>query len=286
MMNKSTMIRVAAVSAATGVMAMATWAMRSETEVQADVPVRVVPAVAAGKDVPVREAAFAATGTLKGKVTLDGKAPAPKMVVKKGGPNPDVKPEDKAVCEAEDIPDETLVVGADGGIANVFIYLGRPPAGYKHTPPDEPVVFDQKGCKFFPHGMVVQVGQTVLVKSQDAIAHNTRTTVTRSRPFNQSIKPNESEGVKLVYDRAERVPVEVKCDYHKWMKAYHLVQDHPFIAVTDEKGEYEIKDLPAGKHEFVIWHEMKGWLNRKQEVTIKGGENVLNLKYKLSELGG
>ncbi|RPI83524.1 MAG: hypothetical protein EHM42_08340 [Planctomycetaceae bacterium] len=180
------------------------------------------------------------------------------------------------------MPDESLVVNSKTkGIANVFVFLAKAPAGYKAGKPENAeVVFDQKGCQFLPHGLCVQVGQMVRVLSDDAVPHNTHTFPLRNAGFNQTISPNDRKGVELKYSKAEKLPIEVKCDFHTWMKAYHLILDHPFMAVTDADGRFEIKGLPAGKHEFIVWHEKKGYLDRKYSVEIKkGGDAEVELKY-------
>jgi hypothetical protein len=50
----------------------------------------------------------------------------------------------------------------------------------------------------------------------------------------------------------------IQCDFHPWMKAYIFVMDHPYFAVTNAKGEYSIKGLPAGKYTLTAWHEEIG----------------------------
>lgn len=226
------------------------------------------------QQVQFRTVAAAKTGTFSGVVTLDGAAPDLKPVVGKGE-----KVKDSEVCSVDAIPDESLVVN-DGKIANVFIYLAKAPSGYKAKTPKEAVVFDQKGCRFLPHALMVQTKQEVLVKSDDPIAHNTHTNPLRNTAFNQVIKAGDRTGVPLVYTRPERIPVKVVCDLHKWMNAYHLVLDHPFMAVTDENGKFEITGLPAGKHSFYIWQEKTGYLDRKFTVEIKAGKATeANLKF-------
>ena len=77
------------------------------------------------------------------------------------------------------------------------------------------------------------------------------------------------------------------CDFHSWMKAYHLPLDHPFGAVTDENGNFEIADLPVGDHEFVVWHESaQGQLvERKLKVAVQAGENPpLEIPYSVDKL--
>src|SRR5262249_50030224 len=144
---------------------------------------------------------------------------------------------DAAVCAADAIPDESIVVNSTNkGIANVVIYLAKAPATIKpdlKDPPKDPAVFDQKGCKFFPHVLALRVGQEMRVKSEDPISHNTHTFPSRNPQLNGAISPNDRVGVSYTYKKPESEPVQVVCDLHTWMKAYHFPVDHPYIAVTD-----------------------------------------------------
>jgi plastocyanin len=202
-------------------------------------------------------------GSVKGVVLFEGdfqKIPA--IVATK----------DPAVCAKNPIANERLVVSSGGGVANVFIYLEKKPKGADFEASTEPLVFDQKGCVFLPHSLAIRVGQTVNVLSDDAVAHNTHTFPLRNTGFNQVVQPNDRTGIPLVYTKPEKLPVQVKCDIHPWMEAYHLPLDHPFVAVTDADGKFEITGLPAGTHEFRIWQQEAGYLERKYKVEIKGGE--------------
>jgi hypothetical protein len=44
------------------------------------------------------------------------------------------------------------------------------------------------------------------------------------------------------------------------MSAYWMVTDHPYVAVTDADGRFRIENLPAGKHQFVVWQEKAGYV--------------------------
>ena len=205
-------------------------------------------------------------GSVKGTISFTGDAPKLPPLVKAG----DATAKDSAVCAAHDVPNQELVVGESGGIANVFVFLDRAPKGAEIPEASkEPVIFDQKGCMFIPHAMIVRAGQTVKVVSEDAVAHNTHTFPVRNVGFNTVVAANDRKGVDLVYDKAEKLPVQVKCDIHPWMLAWHLPLDHPFMAVTDANGNFEIKGLPAGKHKFRVWQEKAGLLERGYEVEIK-----------------
>jgi len=211
------------------------------------------------------------TGTLAGVITFQGAIPTLKLLVKKG----DKKAKDAAVCSLHDVPDESLKVNPAGnGVADVFVYLSRAPKGATVPPVGGPVEFDQKGCRFIPHAMVVRLGQTILIKSGDPLAHNTHTNPLRNNPFNQTVQPNDRKGIQLVYDEREPKPVRVKCDIHPWMSAYQLPLNHSFAAVTDATGRFRIAGLPVGKHKIRIWHERANYLEKNYEIEVQAGETT------------
>ncbi len=217
-----------------------------------------------------------ATGSFAGVILFDGEVVQPAPLIAAGAS--DVK--DAEVCSADPVPDESLVVGENKGIANVFVYLRRAPKGFKGKAPTEPLVIDQKGCVFLPHAAVIQAGQPVLIKSSDAIQHNLHTFPNRNQQTNLLISPNEQKGVEIKYSRPEAEPFSVKCDIHAWMSSYHLVLDHPFMAVTDENGKFQIDDLPVGSYEFRVWHERGSVLEKELKVDVKAGEpQEMTLKY-------
>ena len=203
-------------------------------------------------------------GTFSGRVVFDGTPPKLDPLVKEG----DEAVKDKEVCSCKMIPNESLVIGKDSGITNVVVFLRKKPKGFKSEPPSEPVVLDQRGCRFFPHVLAVQVGQEVQVLSDDAVQHNVHSFPKRNQGVNVLMKPNDREGLTLTYRKAESEPVSIRCDIHSWMASYQVVTDHPFVAITDEEGRFSIEGLPAGEQEFRIWHETGGFLERKLVVEI------------------
>ncbi len=229
------------------------------------------PAASATLAVAALTAADTPTGVFKGVVTFKGTPPARKRLFEKNDAKIE-KPDDRAVCAAEDYYSDEFIVNekASNGVANVVIYIEKTPAGYTPPPvPEEPAIFDQKGCRFIPHILIVRCNQKLLIKSGDPVVHNTNITSLRNTGFNQTIAVNNRDGVEYTFKKPESRPVPVKCDLHNWMKAHHLPLEHPLAAVTDAEGKFEIKGVPPGKHTFIVWHEMCGYLNRKLEVDIK-----------------
>ena len=223
-------------------------------------------------------------GSLVGRVVLDGTATNLPPLIAMGA---DVK--DKEVCAKFDVPDERLVLGADNGVANVFVYMQKAPKGsgaLEST--DEALIFDQQYCRFKPHCLIVPTGVTVKVLSEDTVAHNTHSYPNKNQGVNSGVAPGDREGkLQITYNRAESEPIAVKCDYHAWMNAYHLPIDHTFAAITDENGKFEIPNLPAGEHTFAVWHEAASgkFVERKLVVTIASGQaKEVEIKYPSSKL--
>ncbi len=210
-------------------------------------------------------------GHFKGQFVLDGEIP------KLGPTKPAGK--DAEICAAKVLPDETLIVDAKTkGIKNIVVYLKKAP---KNIHPSyaknkaKQLIFDQEICRFTPHVLLVESGQDVLVKNSDACNHNTHILPFRNPELNFLIgpsKPNTDDGKTVNYQLAEFLPTTVKCDLHPHMKAYWMVLDHPYMALTNEKGEFEIKNLPEGEYTFTIWQERVGYINRALEVGIFADE--------------
>jgi len=58
--------------------------------------------------------------------------------------------------------------------------------------------------------------------------------------------------------------VNLKCNGgHTWMNAELFVVPHPYYAVTDETGKFELSNVPAGEYTLVAWHE--SWTVARQE---------------------
>ena len=238
--------------------------------------------LAAGVLVPVQAPAADETGTLKGRIVFDGVAPELPPKVAKGA---NVK--DAAVCAVKAIPNHALEVDRESkGVKNVFVYLERAPrklpAGYDEVP-TEPLVFDQKGCEFIPHALFVRAGRPVLLKSQDAAAHNVRFGGIRNRGINVVVPAGSTEGIEVDVTKQEPVPLPVACDFHPWMQGIWFVAEHPYVAVTGADGSFEIEGLPPGPHSFRVWHESAGFLDRGLRVSVKAGEteDVGEQSYKL-----
>jgi len=69
--------------------------------------------------------------------------------------------------------------------------------------------------------------------------------------------------------------VVMQCGFHAYMESWGLVLDHPYYAVTDQEGRFEIGDIPPGTYKVVVWHPMvRGGSDVEYKVTIKPNETT------------
>lgn len=199
-------------------------------------------------------------GHFTGQFVLEGEMP--KLEPRKVGP------QDKAICSPKNpLPENTLIVDSESkGIANIVVYLRKAPDDIHpklKTPKQKTISFDQENCRFSPHVMLVQVGQTVMVKNSDPVNHNTHIIPFRNKELNFLIRPKDQQGIPVEYKQPEFIPTTVKCDLHPHMRAYWMILDHPYMAVTDKDGKFKIENLPEGDYEFTAWHERVGYITRE-----------------------
>lgn len=199
---------------------------------------------------------------VRGKVTLDG--PIPKMRDIANIPcHPGATP----------LQEEFVVVGKDGGLANVFVWIeGVPNVDGASLPP---ALLDQANCRYDPHAVGVCVGQTLKIRSSDPTVHNVHYSPDRNESRNLSMTRSGDEK-SVSFRSPEFIPV--RCDVHPWMGATIGVFGSPFFAVSDGDGGFEIKHLPAGSYKLLAWHERYGQL--KQEVTLTSDPMTTKFTYK------
>jgi len=162
---------------------------------------------------------------------------------------------DAPVCGKE-AAREAPVVSPDGGLANVVVWVKgvKPPAP---PPPTKGAAVDQVACRYTPHVQAVTVGTQLQVLNNDAVFHNVHGTVqTGSSPLTVFNVAMPFKGGKSPQLLKRPGAIKLRCDAgHAWMSAYVHVFDHPWYAVTDQRGRFTIKDVPPGKYTVELWHE-------------------------------
>ncbi|MBI1884557.1 MAG: carboxypeptidase regulatory-like domain-containing protein [Chlamydiae bacterium] len=196
------------------------------------------------------------TGTISGKVLFKGQALQPKELPMGGNPECSTFHQGKAYSE------ELLV--KDGALQNVFIYIKEGLEQYSFTPPQEPVKLNQAKCLYSPHVVGVQVNQPFILVNSDPTLHNVHSYSQANETWNVGM-PFEGMEVTKTFSKSE-IMITLKCDLHPWMIGYVVVLNHPYFAVTDAQGHFEIKNLPPGKYVIEAWHEKLGTQDQTIEI--------------------
>lgn len=168
-------------------------------------------------------------------------------------------------CNEEPVKFETIITGEGGTLKNAVVYVSKGLEAYKFKPPQEPVVMLEEKCQYKPHVLTVMTGQKLILKNLDDTLHN----VNAVGYFGQGQpKPGDQE-----YIFEEPGAIHFKCDAHAWMSAKCNVFDHPFTAITDFEGKFEIKGLVPGTYTISFWHEEgEKYAAPDQTITLKAGE--------------
>src|SRR2546423_442869 len=148
---------------------------------------------------------------------------------------------DQYICGKEKQA-EDLLVGAQRGVRNAVVWLRTPPGANWPNAPVK-VEMDQKACAFVPRVVLVPVGGTVEFLNSDRLLHNLHSASKDNPTFNRT-QPR-GRAIPIAFAKPEIVRVD--CDLHSWMRAWVVVADHPFYALTGEAGEFELPSVPPGQ---------------------------------------
>ena len=89
--------------------------------------------------------------------------------------------------------------------------------------------------------------------------------------------------IEGLYESEFKIRARLPGQQDGWMEAHLWVMDHPFYAVTNTEGEFEILDLPPGNYVVSAWHEKLG--EQSEEITVHKGGSISNFKFRIrSEL--
>ena len=189
-----------------------------------------------------------AEGSIIGTITFEGKAPKMKPLKLDADPicvvNNEIAPKK-----------EWLILDENKGVKNALVFITEG-LNIDYSPPEEPVVIDQKGCIYSPHVVGIMAGQQLDILNNDGTLHNIHALPKVNKEFNKA-QPRSKKKLSVKFEKPE-APFKVKCDVHPWMGAYIGVFDHPCFAVSGDDGTYIISDLKPGEYVIEAWHEKLG----------------------------
>jgi plastocyanin len=137
---------------------------------------------------------------------------------------------------------------------NIAVYVDAI-ADKKFDAPKDHIVMDQRKMTFIPRVVAVQQGTTVDFLNSDAVGHNV---YWPSIGGNKKLSHNLGtwpKGDKKPFQFNDLGSVPLLCNVHPEMSGYIVVVPTPYFAVTDKEGNFEIKNIPAGKYTLKTWSE-------------------------------
>lgn len=167
-------------------------------------------------------------GTVKGKVVT--KKDVPRRTARRYPGKHSQKP-----GKLEPIPAVVMITGP---------IKGFPPP----KPPKNPEIV-QKDFAFKPSLLVVPVDTVVSFPNRDMEFHNVFS-YSKTKRFDLG-RYHQGESKSVRFDKPGIG--KIYCEIHEWMRAVIVVVENPFYAVTDAGGHYEIKDIPGGTYELMVW---------------------------------
>lgn len=202
-------------------------------------------------DQSYREVAVMNGGTIRGNVTFKGVRPASETIPVSA---------DVGSCGKTKTL-SSVEIGPNQGVKNVIVGLQGVSTG-KAQERAVHVSLDQLRCEYAPHILIAPRGATIDFVNSDSILHNVHAYDLEAQADPQSGPKTlfnialPIKGMKIQKPMTQAGLVRLLCDAgHPWMNAYVLLTDHPYFAVTDELGKFEMANVPPGTYTIRMWHE-------------------------------
>jgi len=169
----------------------------------------------------------------------------------------------------------------DGALLDAVVYLEKVKSGKPFPAALKKLTINQKGCEFSPAISVMANGGVMEAINSDKTLHNIHTYELIKKARRTVLNVSQPEVGSVVEKKIKLrrgVAMKVECDAHDFMHAYVFVAKNPYFAVVNDKGEFEIKDVPPGKYKINVWHSSLGTKKGTVEVAANGTAKV-NFSY-------
>jgi plastocyanin len=150
-----------------------------------------------------------------------------------------------------------------GRLADAVIYVETIPDSLAPATPQSEPQLVQENQSYRPRVVAVTAGGSVSFPNRDPIYHNVFS-LSPTRRFDLGKYPRG----QTKHVRFERTGVvKVYCDIHSNMEAFILVVPNGFYTRPNDRGEFRLPSLPAGRYTVVAWHPDFGEVRTAVDVT-------------------
>lgn len=232
-----------------------------------------IPALSFAKRVRYEAVEVTNGGTIQGKVKTTEKVKDPVIPITiKPKKDPEETELEKKTCIHIPQGQQAMMyqLSPSNEVKNVLVIVENVKKG--KAAPKKDLVIDNHNCRFVPLVGIAYVKSNYIIKNSDPLLHNTNLGKVLKGGVRRAVYNLALPYKDQVIKKTNRVPglIQVKCDAHAWMRAYIYSSRHPYVAITDANGNFEIKDLLPGKYTIKFWHE--GFEEVIKEIEVKTGE--------------
>lgn len=174
---------------------------------------------------------------------------------------------DPEICGTTVSAQSVTVHSPSGGLKDAVVAIEGLRAPEDEPTRTPPTVLSNSRCSFSPHVMSLRAGSLLEIHNQDPVMHNTHIANEVRTFINVAMVANARPVVKKVVKPGL---YRVQCDAHKFMWGYVWAFEHPYVGVTDDRGQVRILKVPAGEHDISVWHERLGQLRAHVTVPPNG----------------
>lgn len=130
-----------------------------------------------------------------------------------------------------------------GGPARAVVYLASPPPGLP-PPPPRPATLEVRGLTYVTPFQIVHAGDPMVARSLDPVLHTLQLSLL-GQP-ERSARPLPPSGAAVPVSLSRPGLHRLTCANHRSEEGWLLVLDHPYSAVADDRGRFQLDQVPAG----------------------------------------
>ena len=220
-------------------------------------------------------------GTIKGKASMIGKMPFPRVYHLILFPNIDMCAEVDTDDEMNRVLDD-FKISPDGGLKDVVVTLEHVEAGKPFN--KKPLMILSENCKFFPDVNVIRQGESFKVDNVDAVMHNSQVYQKERGKIllNIPIPAEEVSEGKVTFKKHYKI-MQMICGMHEFMQTWGYRIQNPYYSQTPDDGSFRIDNIPPGEYKITAWHYLMKRQSRK--IKIAAGETIdMNFEFDADEV--
>jgi len=216
-------------------------------------------------------------GSIKGRVSMIGKVPSPRFFPLIASPNLEYCNRISDGKGHRILFDFT--VSESRGFKYTVVKLIGIPKGKPFSNKIQKMVMNR--CHTPKYVIGAYNGETLLLENKDPVRHEVVPYEFTARGVNQRshrpVDANTSQ-TRDVFVKDDTENFLIKCNLHPFLQSRGMIVDNPYYAITDEEGNFSIKDIPPDTYKVIAWHPFIP--NQIGTITIEpGSQSTLNFEF-------